>query len=408
MLKDIFPRDHGRYKQSRCGTELDFFARWLVDQGHLRHPLRLHLFRAKQVLDRSDCFRSGSVFREMDLQQAFVVEGPDAYLYLCTGRIFTRFLAATNRLLREEPVDALSLLRRRYLEYLRGVRGFSAQSLKHHDSTVADFFSRGLRPGGGLAGLTVGDVEAYIQTKSKENTRQSLQHVVAHVRAFLRYCGDHSEAPAGLHVIDMPRVYRGESPPRALDWTLVRRLLASIRRSDPRGRRDYAILHLMAFYGLRPSEVAALRLDSIDWEAGTLKVQQSKTRSVLTLPLAERTLRILRRYLTDARPSSDLPHLFMRVRSPIVALKHYGIIEVFSYRTARSGLPVDGASSYSLRHAFAMRLLRRGVGIKAIGDLLGHRSLEATCVYLRIDADMLRTVALPVPSIASLGETHHA
>lgn len=408
MLNDIFPRDHARYEQSRCGAELDLFASWLVDQGHLRHPLRLHLFRAKQVLDRSDRFHSGSLFREVDLQAAFVVEGAGAYLYLCTGRLFARFLAASNRLLRDEPVDELSLLRRRYLAYLSEVRGLSAHSLKHHDSTVADFLSRGLRSECGLAGLTAGDVEAYIQVKSKQNKRQSLQHVVAHVRAFLRYCGDHGEAPAGLHVIDMPRAYRDESPPRALDWSLVRRLLASIRRCDPRGKRDHAILHLMAFYGLRPSELAALRLDSIDWQAGTLKVQQCKTRSVLMLPLAKRTLRVLRRYLTDARPSSDLPNLFLRVRSPIVALKHYGIIEVFNYRAAKSGLPTGGASSYSLRHAFAMRLLSRGVGIKAIGDLLGHRSLEATCVYLRIDADMLRTVALPVPFIPSMQGADHA
>ena len=406
MLKDIFPRDHARYAQSGFGAELDSFASWLVEQGHLRHPLRLHVFRVKQVLDRSDRFQSGSTFREEDLQEAFVVEGAAAYLYQSTGRLFARFLAASSKLVRQEPVDALSRLRRRYLAYLGDVRGFSSQSLRHHDSTVADFLSRGLHPAGGLAGLTAEAVEAYIQLKSKGNTRQSLQHVVAHVRAFLRYCGDHGEAPAGLHVIDRPRVYRGELPPRALDWTLVRRLLASVRRSDPRGRRDYAILHLMAFYGLRPSEVAGLRLDSINWEAATLKVQQCKTRSMLMLPLAQRTLRILRRYLTDARPSSDLPHLFLRVRSPIVALKNYGVIEVFGYRVAKSGLPTYGASSYALRHAFAMRLLNRGVGIKAIGDLLGHRSLEATCVYLRIDAEMLRTVALPVPFIASKGTDH--
>lgn len=399
MLNEIFPRDHARYEQFRFGIELESFARWLVEQHHLRFPLRLHLRRARQVLDRSDRFQSGSMFREVDLQEAFIVEGPDSYLYSCTGRIFARFLAAAGRLVRDERVDAQSLLRRRYLGHLSEVRGLSAQSLKQHDSTAVDFLSRGLHPEHGLSGLSADDVEVYVRIKSKENKRQSLQHVVAHLRAFLRYCGDHGEAPAGLHVIDMPRVYRDESPPRALDWTLVRTLLASIRRRDPRGKRDYAILHLMAFYGLRPSEVAALRLDSIDWEAGTLKVQQSKTRSVLVLPLAERTLRVLRRYLSDARPSSDLPHLFLRVRSPIVALKHYGIIEVFNYRAARSCLPLDGASSYALRHSFAMRLLGRGVGIKAIGDLLGHRSLEATCVYLRIDTDMLRTVALPVPVV---------
>ena len=186
------------------------------------------------------------MFRELDLQEAFVVEGRSAYLYLCTGRIFARFLAASKQLVRVASVDALSLLRRRYLDFLGDVRGFSAHSLKQHDSTVADFLSRGLRRGGGLASLTADDVETYMRIKSKENKRQSLQHVVAHVRAFLRYCGDHGDAPAGLHVIDMPRVYRGELPPRALDWILVRRLLASIRRDDPRGKRDYAILHLMA------------------------------------------------------------------------------------------------------------------------------------------------------------------
>ncbi len=118
-------------------------------------------------------------------------------------------------------------------------------------------------------------------------------------------------------------------------------------------------------------------------------------------------MRLLRRYLQVGRADSDLPQLFLRIRSPIGAINHYGIIEIFSYRAARSGLPLDGVSSYSLRHAFAMRLLRRGVSIKVIGDLLGHRSLEATCVYLRLDIDMLRTVGLPVPGIASVEAGDH-
>jgi integrase/recombinase XerD len=402
MLRDLFPRHHERYEGSRCWAELEAFAGWLEAQGHLRHPLRLHLRRARKVLNRSDRFRSGTLFREVDLQESFIISGPEAYLYSCTGRIFTRFLSATNRLIPAEPNDPLSILRRRYHQYLAEVRGFSGQTLKHHESTVIDFLSRGLSPDRGLSGLTAADVEAYVQLKSKENTRQSLQHVIAHLRAFLGFCGEHREAPAGLDIIDTPRVYRGELPPRALDWTIVRKLLASIRRRSPRDWRDYAILHLMAYYGLRPSEVAALRLDAIDWKAATLRVEQRKTRSILVLPLASRTLRVLHRYLQVARPNSDLPQLFLRIRSPIKALKHYGVIDVFNYRGGKSGLPLNGASSYALRHAFAMRLLRRGVGIKAIGDLLGHRSLEATCVYLRIDVDMLRTVALPVPGITAV------
>jgi len=398
MLHDLFPRVHERYERSRYRAELESFAVWLCENGHLRHPLRLHLRRVKEVLDQSDRFRSGEMFLEEELKAAFVVPKPDAYLYLCTGRIFTRFLAATNQLIALEHNDALSVLCGRYQRYLTEVRGLSAQSLKHHGSTVTDLLTTGLPSNRCLRDLTAVDIESYVQRKSKENNRASLQHVIAHLRAFLRYCADQGEVAAGLDVIDMPRVYRGELPPRALDWTTVRKLLASIRRRIPRDWRDNAILHLMAYYGLRPSEVAALRLDSIDWKAGTLRVEQRKTHSVLILPLVERTLRLLRRYLAVARPTSDLPQLFLRMRSPINALKHYGVIEVFNYRAAKSGLPLDGVSSYSLRHTFAMRLLRRGVSVKAIGDLLGHRSLEATSVYLRADTAMLRTVALPVPT----------
>jgi integrase/recombinase XerD len=402
MLRGLYPRHHHRYEGSRCGAELEAFAGWLVEQGHLRHPLRLHLFRARQFLNRSDRFQSGTFFKEEDIREAAIVSGPSSYMYLCTGRIFIKFLAATNRLIPVDPIDAETLLRGRYHQYLAEVRGFAGQTLKHHGSTVADFLSRGVSPKRRLSGLTAEDVEAYVQLKSKENKRQSLQHVVAHLRAFLRYCGDHGEAPTGLDLIDTPRVYRGELPPRALDWNVVRQLLASIRRRTPRDWRDYTILHLMAYYGLRPSEVAALRLAAIDWGTGTLKVEQRKTRSTLVLPLANQTLRLLRRYLIAGRPRSDLPQLFLRVRSPIKAMMHYGIIDVFDYRAEKSGLPLQGASSYSLRHAFAMRLLRRGVGVKAIGDLLGHRSLEATCAYLRVDTDMLRTVALPVPGITAV------
>jgi site-specific recombinase XerD len=310
-------------------------------------------------------------------------------------------------LVRVESSDALSLLRHRYHQYLAEVRGFSAQSLRQHGTTVADFLSRGLTPERGLSGLTAADIEAFVQLKSQENSRPSLQHVIAHLRAFLRYCGEHGEVSAGLDLIDTPRVYRGELPPRALDWTMVQRLLASIQRRSPRDWRDYAVLHLMAHYGLRPYEVAALRLDGVDWQTATLTVDQRKTRSTLVLPLAAQTLELLRRYLEVGRADSDLPQLFLRIRSPIWAMNHHGIIEIFQYRAGQSGLPLAGVSSYSLRHAFAMRLLRRGVGIKAIGDLLGHHSLEATCAYLRIDIDMLRTVGLPVPMATSVDGGDH-
>ena len=179
-------------------------------------------------------------------------------------------------------------------------------------------------------------------------------------------------------------------------------MLRSVDLSSKAGWRDYMILHLMAYYGLRASEIATLRLDFIDWDTKTCRVEQRKTQSDLLLPLSDRTLVLLRRYLRHGRPESTLPQLFLRARRPAGCMRHYGVCDVFYKRAAQSGLPLDGYSSYSLRHSFAMRLLQRGVGVKAIGDLLGHHSLEATCVYLRLDISTLRSVALPLPlAIAS-------
>src|SRR5437660_79990 len=111
--------------------------------------------------------------------------------------------------------------------------------------------------------------------------RQSLQHVVARLRAFLRFCFEQVAVPERLDTIDAPRVYRGELPPRALTWPLVQRLLRSIDRRSRLGWRDYAILHLMAHYGLRPSEIVTLTLGSIEWQAKTVAVKQCKHSSDL-------------------------------------------------------------------------------------------------------------------------------
>ena len=297
-------------------------------------------------------------------------------------------------------------LRQRYERHLVEVRGFARSTLAHHSMTVADFLKRGLRRRQRLRALTSTDVERFIAVRSKEMTRQSLQHTVAALRSFLRWCYDLGETPARRDIIDTPRTYRGELPPKALAWPAVQALLRSIDRDSASGERDYAILHLMAHYGLRPSEIALLRLDSIDWVSNTLKVEQRKTQSDLLLPLAPVTVTALRRYLRrDRDRRQDVGNqtvLFLRERCPIGPLKNTGVYEIFAKRLKESGEDPARYSTYSLRHAFAMRLLSRGVGIKAIGDVLGHRDLESTCVYLRLDIAALRDVALEVPGASGV------
>lgn len=401
MLHTLFRRSGTKYQRSRHGQEMTDFCLWLQRTGYSRTNIRAHLRRLFTVLDGSrklepDEIRSSAVLHRLFGRYCTSVERSKGFCG--TERAYCRFLMDQNRLRTEScPRDAVSLLLGRYRRYLKEVRGFAEITVTHHSTTTFEFLKMALRPGQGIRTLTRDHVERYLAQRSRGITRQSMQHVVAHLRAFLRFGIARRLIRSGLDAIDTPRIYRDELPPRALPWALVNKLLHSVDRLSRAGWRDYMILHLMAYYGLRASEIAALRVDSIDWDSQTCRVEQRKTQSDLTLPLSKRTSVLLRQYLRVGRPASELPQLFLRARRPTGGLRNYAVCDVFYKRAAQSGLPLQGYSSYSLRHSFAMRLLQRGVGVKAIGDLLGHRSLEATCVYLRLDLSALRSVALPLP-----------
>ena len=191
-------------------------------------------------------------------------------------------------------------------------------------------------------------------------------------------------------------------PPRALDWPVIQRLLSSIDQTDRSGWRDFMMLHLMAHYGLRPGEVAHLALESIDWSSRTLLVHQQKPHSWLTLPLKDRSVGLLRRYLKEGRRQSRRRELFLATSTPYAPLSKASVSHLFKNRVRKSGLPIPHDFPYSLRHSFAMRLFDRKVGIQTIGDLMGHQSIVSTAVYLRLQTEVLREVALPVPTVAKL------
>lgn len=237
-----------------------------------------------------------------------------------------------------------------------------------------------------LSALTQREIEAFIELRSRDLSRHSMQHLVAHLRAFLRFCYEHGELNSRLdQVIDTPRAHLGELLPRAAEWRTVRSLLASIDRTRRAGWRDYCILHLIAHYGLRPSEVVTLCLDSIDWEQCILRVNQRKTLTALSLLLAGSTMRVLRQYHAVERDRQGWTHpeLFLRACCPSGPLLRTAVCDIFEkrIRAAKLGTTSD---VYCLRHAFAMRLLTRGVGVKLIGDLLGRRRLDTTCTYLML------------------------
>src|SRR5215469_9790004 len=399
MLKRLFPKVHAQYAASANGPLLADFAAWLVSAGYARHAAHGHVRRLRQALERTSStpLQPDAGISVGFLSQAFASPQAPAS-YQSTRRAFERFLTARGQLRKAPDPDRFASLLDSYRRYLSEVRGLAVSTVDQHLATTKLFLAQILSTDAPLQDLSTLAVEGFVAGEAQRMKRQSLQHVVARLRAFLSFCFEQDAVSERLDVIDTPRAYRGELPPRALAWPLVQRLLRSVDRSSQLGWRDYAILHLMAHYGLRPSEIVTLTLGSIDWQAKTLRVRQCKTRSDLVLPLTSQTARLLRRYLYRGRPGGAQPELFLRARTPAGPLTRCAMGDLYQKRARQSGLPLQGTSSYCLRHSFAMRLLDRGVGVKVIGDLLGHRTLESTCVYLRLQTRTLREVALPLPA----------
>jgi site-specific recombinase XerD len=411
MTTDLLPKTRRLISGSACPRELSDFADWLLSEGYTAAPIHIHLIYLDQALARLDRPHDPTPRDVAEVERAFDPGGGPPtrrQLFRGTRRAYVRFLRARARLIeQQQPEDRFASLRREYDQYLVELRGFSASARSHHSHTTADFLSSSVGPRG-VSALTRRDVEAFVVLRGREISRHSMQHEVGQLRSFLRFCYDRGYVKSRLdQTIDTPRTYRGELLPRALAWRTVQALLASIDRASKAGWRDYCILHLIAHYGLRPSEVVSLRLDSIDWERCILSVVQRKTRSALTLPLAPATIRMLSQYLAVERDRQGSTHaeLFLRARCPNGPLLRTAVGDIFEkrMRAAKLGTTSD---AYSLRHAFAMRLLERGVGVKVIGDLLGHRSIDTTCTYLRLNKEALRGVALDVPRSTRSGGRH--
>lgn len=397
-LKKVFIRVHFRYEQDRYAADLKPFAAWLLDAGYPNKTCRTHLYRVQQVLHAIG-LPPGAVLCEDVLQRVFRRLARRKWRYCHTHSVYAGYLRSVRRLMEPPPppVDPVAALVAEFCDRLDRQRGLSASTIAGYRHWIGDFLRFSLSPRQPMSSITRASVESYIQSRAPTLAMRTFRSAIQCILGFLKDCYDRNWLPQRIDDIDLPRGFRPEQPPRAMPWHDMEQLLGSIDRQARTGARDYTILHLMAHYGIRTGEIALLRLDAINWTARTLTVWQPKTRSTLMLPLHEQTLRIVTDYLAKWRPQTTLPWLFLRGTAPLGAMTKYSVSFAFKTRARRSGLPITQYSSYSLRHGFAQRLFLKGVGMKAIGDLMGHRNLVSTSVYLRLQSAMLREVALPVP-----------
>jgi integrase/recombinase XerD len=277
----------------------------------------------------------------------------------------------------------------------------SPQSSVPHYAGVARRFVAHVPAGtpGELEALTAAAVTGFILSVSQRRSVGEAKAVSTRLRSFLRYLEIEGLIRPGL-LAAVPSVagWQLTGLPRAVSAADVGRLLGSCDRHRPAGRRDFAILTVLARLGLRAGEVAALRLGDIDWRAGELTVHGKAGRHD-RLPLTQEVGEAIVGWLQDGRPRCTSAAVFTRVLAPHRGLSDRAVSVVVRQACVRAGLPPMG--SHRLRHTVATQTLRAGGTLTEVGQLLRQRSLAATSIYAKVDRGALAAVARPWPGGAA-------
>ncbi len=291
-----------------------------------------------------------------------------------------------------------------YRRWLTDVRGLSVGILRRNGQAARMFLQwlGNKADRGSLHLVGVVEIDGYFDWRMGKLRRTTRSGVASCLRSFLKYLHADGFVPGDLSpLVSGPVLYKFEDIPRAFTEEQVKTMLEITKRDKtPVGLRDYAILTLLATYGLRAGEVAQLRLDDIDWRAEKLYVRQTKTGNELFLPLVRAVGDALLNYLRRGRPQTELREVFLHARAPLGPFRGGSSLHgVVAHRLKEAGIQVEGRHGpHAFRFARAGSLLRGTVPVKIIGDLLGHRSAESTEVYLRLATDDLRAVSIDLPA----------
>jgi integrase/recombinase XerD len=292
------------------------------------------------------------------------------------------------------PQDAASALISEFAEYLRSERGLAPMTVGAYSSRAARFTAR-YAPDGDPGVIKPGDVTAAVLADASGLSAGAGQHLACALRAFLRYC--HVRGLTGADVSAAALSVTGRRTtmlPRGLEPGTVEALLAACDRDEPAGRRDYAVIVLLARLGLRAGEAARLRLDDIGWRAGEVGIRGKGGRYDV-LPLPADAGAAVAAWLRDGRRAVSFREVFTTVTAPTRPLTREAVGDIVRRTCARAGLEPFGP--HRLRHSAACAMIGAKVPMAGIAQAMRHRSHGVTAIYARAGIDRLRPLARPWP-----------
>ena len=359
------------------------FSRWLADESvrlrsvSSRHSAQYLRYRARrQRIYEGDATALGQLLDFLRDQGAIPVEKVRG------GRLSPaeRCAQAFEWYLREERALATATI----VNYMRFVREF-----------LKDRFGSGPAM---LSRLRAGDVVQFVQRRAPRLHLKTAKLLTTALRSFLQYGRYRGDIRLDLAAaVPLVANWSMSSVPRGIAPDQVRRLLARINRRTAVGRRDYAILLLLARLGLRSGEVVFLELDDINWKDGSFSVRGKGGRR-FQLPLPADVGEAIVAYVRHGRPTSNSRRVFLRAKAPFRGfLGPSAVGSIVRHALLRAGIDAPTTGAHQFRHGLATEMLRHGASLREIGELLGHRSPETTKIYTKVDLDALRTLALPWP-----------
>lgn len=406
MLEQFFvvPAAVQRLRSSLFGDHLERFCSRLVDCGYAADTIRAKLWSVAE-LGRWLTKRHLSI-ADLDEQRL------DAFLDLRRRR--RRGTRQTVLSLLEQlraagvvktPViipdhSTSTALLRSYEGYLSRERGLAGSTIAAHVLIAREFVVEALDGGtSSFDALTQGEVRDFLLARVRGVAPARAQYAGTALRAFLRFLFMRGEIRTDLALaVPSVRRWRLSNVPRYIAPQEVERLLHACDHTSSTGRRDHAVLLLLARLGMRASEVLKLELDDLRWRDGEILVR-GKGLIRDRLPLLPEVGDALARYLREDRPQSSSRRVFLCSRAPVRGFSHPATVSTIVARAlGRAGIASQVRGAHLLRHSLATAMVRRGASLTEIGEVLRHRSPNSTEIYAKVDFDALRDVAMPWPT----------
>lgn len=411
MRTDSSITNQGGPSPDVTAIHINSFLGQLRIQGYAERTLR----KKRSIVTSFACWTAGKQLTVNDLNPShlttFVERSPRktkarVNLELAALRPFLHFLhveAGVSPSASEINIASADDLKHRYADYLRKERGLSENSLRVYLPLIHDFLTDRVSKSINTSPETFDAwaVRDFLLDRARNRSSEYSRLLATALRSFFRFLYIRGETEVDLSLsVPTVRRWRQSQVPAFLPPDEVERVLSATDLSTPTGRRDHAILLLLARLGLRAGEVVVMELGDILWRTGEIVVR-GKGRLIDRLPLLSDVGEALALYLHRDRGTSASRRVFLRVLAPHVGLTGPGAVgHVVRHALARVDLrSTNRGAAHLFRHSLATRMIRHGASIAEISEVLRHRSQDTVGTYAKVDFESLREVSRPWPII---------